>query len=135
MDESKNLIKGRDTMPVIIKRAYEEASKDDGVRVLVDRIWPRGISKQDLKIDHWMKQVAPSTQLRKWFSHDPDKFQEFKEKYKEELRNDEGKKEQLKELKRIVKKNEMNVTLIYAAKDKENNQASVLKEILDRQNV
>jgi uncharacterized protein YeaO (DUF488 family) len=122
-------------MPVIIKRAYEEASKDDGVRVLVDRIWPRGISKQDLKIDHWMKQVAPSTQLRKWFSHDPDKFQEFKEKYKEELRNDEGKKEQLKELKRIVKKNEMNVTLIYAAKDKENNQASVLKEILDRQNV
>jgi uncharacterized protein YeaO (DUF488 family) len=79
--------------------------------------------------------VAPPTQLRKWFSHDPDKFQEFKEKYKEELRNDEGKKEQLKELKRIVKKNEMNVTLIYAAKDKENNQASVLKEILDRQNV
>ncbi|MBM7585130.1 uncharacterized protein YeaO (DUF488 family) [Bacillus pakistanensis] len=122
-------------MPVYTKRAYEEISEDDGVRVLVDRMWPRGISKHELKIDYWMKQVAPSASLRKWFDHDPDKFHEFKDKYKSELKNDEDKKEQLEELKRIVKKNEKKVTLIYGAKDKKNNQATVLKEILDRQHV
>jgi uncharacterized protein YeaO (DUF488 family) len=120
-------------MPVNLKRAYEEKSEQDGVRVLVDRLWPRGKSKQELGIDHWMKQVAPSPDLRKWFDHDPDKFDEFKEKYKEELHNDEDKIEALEELKRIVKEENKEVILIYGAKDEKHNHAIVLKEILDRQ--
>jgi uncharacterized protein YeaO (DUF488 family) len=122
-------------MPVNLKRAYEEKSEQDGVRVLVDRLWPRGKSKQELGIDHWMKQVAPSPDLRKWFDHDPDKFDEFKEKYKEELHDDEDKTEALDELKRIVKEENKDVSLIYGAKDEKHNHAIVLKEILDRQQV
>jgi uncharacterized protein YeaO (DUF488 family) len=122
-------------MPVNLKRAYEEKSEQDGVRVLVDRLWPRGKSKQELGIDHWMKQVAPSPDLRKWFDHDPDKFDEFKEKYKEELHDDEDKTEALDELKRIVKEENKDVSLIYGAKDEKHNHAIVLKEILDCQQV
>jgi uncharacterized protein YeaO (DUF488 family) len=122
-------------MPVNLKRAYEEKSEQDGVRVLVDRLWPRGKSKQELGIDHWMKQVAPSPDLRKWFDHEPKKFDEFKEKYKDELHNDEDKTEALEELKRIVKEENKEVSLIYGAKDEKYNHAIVLKEILDRQQV
>lgn len=72
-------------MPVQIKRAYEKVTKEDGMRILVDRLWPRGVSKEKLAIDHWMKEIAPSTSLRQWFGHDPEKFEEFKKRYKKEL--------------------------------------------------
>ena len=121
-------------MSVKIKRIYEDPHKNDGIRILVDRIWPRGLSKEDAKLDDWMKEVGPSSELRKWFNHDPDKFVEFKEKYKEELKSG-TQQEELKKLKDITKKHHKKVTLVYAAKDKENNQAKVLKEILDRQKV
>ncbi|WP_338787927.1 DUF488 domain-containing protein [Metabacillus sp. FJAT-53654] len=119
-------------MAIMIKRIYDEVGKDDGVRVLVDRLWPRGLSKEKVKVDCWMKQVAPSTQLRKWFHHDPEKFCEFKERYKEELMNEKEKGLQLEELKSLVAEYR-NVTLIYSAKDQRHNQAVVLKEILERQ--
>ncbi|MGM7723454.1 DUF488 domain-containing protein [Metabacillus sp. Hm71] len=116
-------------MPVKIKRAYEKSSEGDGIRVLVDRIWPRGLSKQEINIDHWMKDVAPSNQLRKWFNHEPSKFEEFKVKYKEELRKD--KKDLVEELQEMAAN--QTITLLYAAKDQEHNQALVLKEIVDKQ--
>ncbi|QUW21419.1 DUF488 domain-containing protein [Sporosarcina sp. Marseille-Q4063] len=119
-------------MPVNIKRAYDDISKKDGVRILVDRLWPRGISKEDLQIDHWMKEVAPSDELRKWFDHETEKFEGFKKKYKKEL---DDNNELMEELKDIVIKHKKNVTLVYGAKDEEHNQAVVLKEILDRQQV
>lgn len=119
-------------MPVQIKRIYEDAEDKDGVRVLVDRVWPRGMSKEDAKLDHWTKEVGPSNDLRKWFGHDPDKFKEFKKKYKEELASGDQQK-QLEELKEITKEHNKNVTLLYSAKDEKNNQAIVLKEIVDRQ--
>ncbi len=120
-------------MPVAIKRIYDDQdSKDDGVRVLVDRVWPRGISKDDANLDHWMKEVAPSSELRKWFGHDPDKYKEFKDKYKQELK--EGKaQEELEKLKQLTKKHDKHITLLYGAKDEKHNQAQVLKEILDHQ--
>lgn len=106
-------------MPIQIKRIYEDYNKNDGVRVLVDRIWPRGISKEDAKLSHWMKEVGPSNDLRKWFGHDPDKFNEFKEKYKQELESGDQ-KDKLAELKEITKKHQKNVTLVFSAKDEEN---------------
>ena len=121
-------------MSVKIKRIYEEPHKNDGIRILVDRIWPRGLSKENAKLDDWMKGVGPSSELRKWFNHDPDKFDEFKQKYKEELKSGTQQKE-LKKLKDITKRHDKKVTLVYAAKDKENNQAKVLKEILDSRKV
>lgn len=119
-------------MPIKIKRAYDKAKKEDGVRILVDRLWPRGISKEELKIDHWLKDVAPSTELRKWFGHEEEKFDEFKKRYKKELRDAEI---PLKELMEITIKEKKNISLIYGAKDEKHNQAVVLKEILDRQQV
>lgn len=89
-------------MPVSIKRAYEKANKNDGVRILVDRMWPRGVSKEELEIEHWMKEVAPSNELRKWFDHDQDKFEEFKKRYKKELAEVEEAKKALAELKQIT---------------------------------
>ena len=76
-------------MPVQIKRVYEDAEKTDGLRVLVDRLWPRGMSKEDAHVDEWLKEVGPSKELRQWFGHDPDKFEDFKKKYKKELKNNE----------------------------------------------
>ncbi|WP_100009803.1 DUF488 domain-containing protein [Lentibacillus sediminis] len=119
-------------MPVALKRIYEEAEKDDGVRILVDRVWPRGMSKDKADLDHWIKEVAPSDDLRKWFGHDPDKYQDFKDRYKEEMKSGEQ-QEALEKLKEITKSEDKDVTLLFAAKDEEHNQARVLKEILDRQ--
>ncbi|MDL4843177.1 DUF488 domain-containing protein [Aquibacillus rhizosphaerae] len=119
-------------MPVQLKRIYEKANKEDGVRVLVDRIWPRGISKEDAQIDYWMKEIGPSNDLRKWFGHDPDKYNEFKNKYKDEFQDGEQ-QEQLEKLKGITKKHNKNITLLFAAKDEKYNQAKVIKEILDHQ--
>jgi uncharacterized protein YeaO (DUF488 family) len=116
-------------MSVYTKRAYEEVKDSDGVRILVDRVWPRGVSKEKLCIKHWYKNIAPSTELRKWFNHDPKKYKLFNEKYKDELREDPLKKQLLLELKKLVHEH-THVTLVYGAKDKLHNQAEVLKEIL-----
>lgn len=111
-----------------IKRAYESSSEDDGFRILVDRIWPRGVSKEKANLDTWMKEVAPSNDLRKWFSHDPKKWKEFEKKYEEELKD---KNELINEIKEI-EKDKGKVTLIYSAKDKEHNNAVVLEHILKK---
>lgn len=113
--------------PVRIKRVYETAAKADGFRVLVDRVWPRGVSKKNAAIDLWMKEIAPSTDLRKWFGHDPDRWAEFHERYREELRNVRDLLDQL-----AVRAGQGPLTLVYSAKDERHNQAVVLKEILEK---
>jgi uncharacterized protein YeaO (DUF488 family) len=109
-----------------IKRVYDKTSKDDGIRILVDRIWPRGIKKEELKLDNWVKEIAPSNELRKWFSHKPEKWEEFKIKYFKELKQKKSLCEGL-----LTKEN--NITLLYSAKDKEHNQAVALKEFLEEE--
>jgi uncharacterized protein YeaO (DUF488 family) len=112
-------------MQIAIKRAYDPADKKDGYRILVDRLWPRGIKKEAAEIDQWLKEVAPSTKLRTWFGHDPAKWKEFKKRYWEELKDNEA-WEELQALAKEKKK----ITLVYAAKDEEYNQAVVLEELL-----
>lgn len=113
-------------MPVSIKRVYEPASEDDGYRVLVDRIWPRGVSKQQARLDEWDKDVAPSTELRAWFGHDPAKFEEFRTRYLAELRDNPG-------LERLRERAEHGVvTLVYSAHDEMHNQAVVLRDAVSR---
>lgn len=112
-------------MAVNIKRVYDPAAASDGYRVLVDRLWPRGISKDKAKVDQWLKEVGPSNELRQWFGHEPAKFPEFSRRYKEELAKNPAAK-QLKDLARQHK----NLTLVYSAKDTEHNQAIVLKDYL-----
>jgi uncharacterized protein YeaO (DUF488 family) len=109
-----------------IKRIYDPASRDDGKRILVDRLWPRGIKKNEAEINEWLKDIAPSDGLRKWFSHDPNKWQEFKNKYIKELKNNS---ELIEKLKAVAKKEK--VTLLFSAKDIEHNNAVVLKELLE----
>ncbi|PIC78445.1 hypothetical protein CSV74_02665 [Sporosarcina sp. P19] len=122
-------------MPVQIKRVYEEAKKAEGMRVLVDRVWPHGMSKEDAQVDEWLKEIGPSKELRQWFDHDPDKFDQFKDQYKEELENNEEQQDELEKLKDWTIEHKKNLTLVFGAKDEKNNQAVVLKEILDRQQV
>ncbi len=110
-----------------LKRAYEPVAKSDGIRILVDRVWPRGISKEELKLDEWRKDVAPSTALRKWFGHRPERWEEFRKRYKTELKEAAP---ALKELHKLVKTK--TATLVYGAKDTEHNQAVVLKEVLEK---
>jgi len=121
-------------MPVEIARIYEEKKSHGNIRILVDGIWPRGISKEEAKLDYWLKDVAPSNDLRKWFNHDADKYEEFKERYKKELETGEQ-QDALEKLKKLTVKHQKNISLLYGAKDKEHNQAKVLKEIIDRQKV
>ena len=114
-------------MPQIsVKRVYEPASKADGFRVLVDRIWPRGVTKQRAKVDLWLKTVAPSTKLRKWFDHDPRKWSEFKSRYFAEL---EAGPAGLEELASQAK--DTAVTLVFSARDEQYNQAVALREYLN----
>ena len=113
-------------MKIKIKRVYEEPSKADGVRILVDRLWPRGLTKEKADIDLWLKEIAPSTELRKWFSHDPEKWTEFKKKYLLELKENN---EQVSILRNYLKKGA--VTLVYGAKDQEHNEAQVLEELVN----
>ena len=108
-----------------IKRIYDEPDKRDGFRVLVDRLWPRGLSRDKAKVDLWLKDMAPSDELRKWFSHDPVKWPEFRKRYKEELK---GKQELVEQLCEEAKKGK--VTLLFSAKDTEHNNAVVLRGIL-----
>ena len=114
-------------MELKIKRVYEKPEKEDGKRILVDRLWPRGLTKEKASIDLWLKDIAPSTELRKWFGHDPEKWNEFRKKYLQELKNN---KEQVSILYEQLKKGV--VTLVYGAKDEEHNEALVLKEWLNR---
>ena len=109
-----------------IKRIYDEPTKDDGVRIFVDRLWARGVTKERAKLDYWFKDIAPSSDLRKWFNHEPEKFEEFAKKYREELRYD---KEDVEKIKNLLKT--QNVTLIYAAKSPTINHARVLKEYIE----
>ncbi|RFS24773.1 DUF488 domain-containing protein [Chitinophaga silvatica] len=110
-----------------IKRIYEPYDSKDGFRILVDRLWPRGISKEEAHIDEWEKEIAPSNELREWFNHDPAKFAEFKTKYKHELQD---KKELLTAIRK--KAQHQKVTLLYGAKDTEHNQAQVLLELIEK---
>ncbi|MEE4304616.1 MAG: DUF488 family protein, partial [Wenzhouxiangella sp.] len=110
-----------------IQRIYDDDLAGGGTRVLVDRVWPRGISKDDADLDHWFKDLAPSSELRKWFGHDPRLWAAFKQKYRKELRNEE-KREQLEELAEIASDGKL--VLLYGAKDEEHNQAVVLREVL-----
>lgn len=112
-------------MDIQIKRVYEDISKTDGFRILVDRVWPRGMTKEKAAIDLWLKEIAPTTELRKWFGHDPEKWKEFKKRYKKELKQNE---EAVNQVKQQIKKGK--VTLVYSAKDEEHNQAVVLQEFL-----
>ena len=109
-----------------IKRIYDEPSKTDGIRILVDRLWARGESKEEARLDYWMKDIAPDTDLRKWFNHEPEKFKEFSKKYKEELAS---KNEDIEKIITLLKTH--NVTLIYAAKNPEINHALVLKDYIE----
>lgn len=109
-----------------IRRAYEEKGKEDGYRILVDRLWPRGIKKEDLIYSWWPKDIAPSDKLRKSFNHEEDQFNDFKNSYKKELENHAMKEEFLDKIEAQLKKH--NVTFLYGAKDQEHNQAVVLKE-------
>jgi uncharacterized protein YeaO (DUF488 family) len=112
---------------VRLKRAYEPASAEDGYRVLIDRLWPRGISKKRAKLDEWAKELAPSRQLREWFGHEPSRFPEFRRRYIDELRADAPR---LKELRRRARMSTL--TLVYSAHDSEHNDAVVLAEVLRR---
>ena len=113
-------------MSVMLKRAYELPAKNDGQRILVDRLWPRGLTKVKAGIDLWLKDVAPSPELRKWFHHDAEKWSEFKTRYRAELKGSET----LLELRRLALIGD--ITLVYAAKDQLHNEAVVLKQLLER---
>jgi len=118
----------KQTLPaahIRLKRAYEPPSRADGVRILVDRLWPRGVSKDDAALDDWMKDVAPSAALRKWFAHDPERWPEFRRRYRAELKEHP---EDLARLRGLARKK--TVTLVYGARDEEHNDAVVLRDVL-----
>ena len=110
-----------------IKRAYERKEAGDGERILIDRLWPRGVSKDEAGLDAWRKELAPSTALRQWFGHDPKKWEEFKKRYRKELAAPESKR-LLEEIARSAERR--NVTLIYGAKDTEHSDVQVLQELI-----
>lgn len=113
-------------MKIRLKRAYEPATADDGCRILVDRLWPRGVAKAKAHIDHWLREIAPSTELRKWFGHDPAKWARFRTRYFRELDDQPDAVARLREFARAGP-----VTLIYGARDQEHNDAVALKEYLE----
>jgi uncharacterized protein YeaO (DUF488 family) len=114
-------------MDVRLKRAYEPAARSDGYRVLIDRLWPRGVSRADAQLDQWAREIAPSTELRQWFGHDPARFDEFRRRYLEELATQT---ETLRALRRRAR--EETLTLVFAAHDSRHNDAVVLAEVLRR---
>jgi uncharacterized protein YeaO (DUF488 family) len=113
-------------MKTKIKRVYEKPAKEDGFRILADRLWPRGLTKEKASVDLWLKEIAPTTELRKWFSHDPEKWNEFKKKYVAELKKNE---ETVSILKEKIK--EGTVTILYGARDQVHNEALVILDFLD----
>jgi uncharacterized protein YeaO (DUF488 family) len=114
-------------MDIRLKRAYEPAAPGDGYRVLIDRLWPRGVSRDQARLDEWQKDLAPSPELRRWFGHEPSRFEEFRRRYIQELRSERAR---LAALRRRAR--EGTLTLVYAARDAEHNDAVVLAEILRR---
>jgi uncharacterized protein YeaO (DUF488 family) len=116
-------------MPIAIKRAYEQPAPSDGARILVDRLWPRGVTKERARIDAWLRDLAPSTELRHWFHARPAQWQQFRKKYLEELNQPEAARA-LAQLYDVVRKRKK-VTLVYASKNLERNNAVVLKELLE----
>ena len=108
-----------------LKRAYEPAAPDDGTRILIDRLWPRGVKKADAAIDEWMKDIAPSTGLRKWFGHDPAHWQEFRRRYQSEIRQHSDEFDRLRTLAQHGR-----ITLVFSAHDESHNDAVVLKDLL-----
>jgi uncharacterized protein YeaO (DUF488 family) len=117
----------KQTLSVALKRVYDEPAASDGTRVLVERLWPRGISKERAHIDLWLKDVAPSTELRKWFHHDPQKFPEFRRRYEAELKS-EAIQNALAKLREIAKQGQL--TLVFAAHDADYSNAVVLQDLL-----
>lgn len=113
-------------MSILLKRAYAAPTSSDGKRVLVDRLWPRGLAKAKAALDLWLKDVAPSTELRKWFGHDPAKWAEFQRRYRAELKNNPA----LATLQKMAEQGD--ITLIFAARDEQHNEAVVLKDVLER---
>jgi len=111
-----------------IKRVYDPLGDEDGYRILIDRLWPRGLSKEDAYVDLWLKEIAPSTELRKWFQHDPEKWKEFGERYRKELSKEMELLRQIKEL----EKEHGRVTLLYAGKDEAHTHALVLMKMLNK---
>jgi uncharacterized protein YeaO (DUF488 family) len=109
-----------------IKRAYDPLSSDDGKRILVDRLWPRGIEKEDAAIDEWLKDIAPSTELRRWYSHDPAKWGEFKKRYKIELKDKIGIVDRLRQ-----ESKKRTITFLFSAKERELNNAVALKQFIE----
>lgn len=118
------------TPKIVIKRIYDDPDDADGVRVLVDRLWPRGVSKDKARLDKWLKQVAPSPDLRTWWDHDPDRFKEFAERYEHEL-DDEAHRDEISQLIELIHQSER-ITLLYGAKDENINHAVVLQDYLRR---
>jgi uncharacterized protein YeaO (DUF488 family) len=114
-----------DVKNVSLKRAYEPPTRSDGTRILIDRLWPRGIKKEEAKIDEWMKTISPTTELRTWFGHDPARWSEFRRRYKAELRRHP---KELERLRTLARKGPL--TLIFAARDEAHNDAVVVKELL-----
>jgi uncharacterized protein YeaO (DUF488 family) len=114
-------------MDVRLKRVYEPAASSDGYRVLIDRLWPRGVSRERAQLDEWERELSPSTELRRWFGHEPSRFQEFRRRYTEELRQQ---RPRVAELRRRAR--EGRITLVYSAHDAEHNDAVVLAEVLRR---
>ena len=112
-------------MDIQTKRIYEKPANRDGTRILIDRVWPRGVSKGDAKLDEWMKEIAPSTELRKWFDHEEERFDDFSKKYKKELENHSKLVQQL-----LEKAKDKRLTLLYGAKDEKHNQAILFSAIL-----
>lgn len=115
-------------MSLKVKRIYEKPDKTDGYRILVDRLWPRGLKKSDAKVDLWLKEIAPSNELRKWYNHDPEKWEAFKENYHKELK---GKEELLKKIKELEKENHT-ITLLYSSKEEKLNNATALLQIVNK---
>ena len=120
-------IPGEEVVDVRLKRAYDPVAATDGYRVLVDRIWPRGVTREEAHLDEWARELAPSTGLRRWFGHDPARFEEFQRRYIEELASQAQK---LRELR--ARAREGTLTLVYAARDTDHNDAVVLAELLRR---
>ena len=114
-------------MTILLKRAYEQPAPEDGTRVLVERLWPRGLSKERAAVDLWLKEVSPSPELRRWFGHDPEKWPEFRRRYREELR---GRPAELDELRRLARSGP--VTFVYAARDTEHSSAALLREAVEQ---
>lgn len=112
-------------MGITVKRAYDDPESSDGFRVLVDRLWPRGLSKERADIDQWLKEIGPSSELRKWFGHDPARFDDFEKRYRTELEQNDA----VDELRSLIAKHKT-ITLVYSAKDTQHNQAVALERFL-----